>query len=194
MYPVLEKFDGQAEQLSLDVESHKRAIKQSRVRKEPSDRQQEDEDDETHDQHLKFLKSQRCSEAKSAEPTVAKRSKENVAKPKRICKTMTLDLFDARKNKLLGPWSATPSPSEHRAIVESKYLIDAIQKQLGPDKGATRLNELTGQYAFHSALRQLNGSEGLSGFPTYTTTAPCAALHQALKNRWLRKPSGSAST
>ena len=125
MYPVLEKFDGQAEQLSLDVESHKRVIKQSKVRKEPSDRQQEDEDDETHDQRLKFLKSQRCSESKSAEP-VAERSKENVAKPKRIYKTMTLDFFGARKNKLLGPWSATPSPSEHRAIVESKYLIDAI--------------------------------------------------------------------
>jgi len=190
IYPVLEKFDDQAEQLSLDVESHKRFIKQSKVRKEPSDRQQEDEDDETHDQRLKFLHAKRCSEAKSSEPPVAKRSKENVAKPKKVRSiSMSMDLFDARKNKILGPWSATPSPSEHRAIVESKYIIDAIQKQLGPDDGATKLNELTGP----SQFGLLNGSEGLSGFPSYSATAPCAALYQAVKNRWLAKPASSSA-
>ena len=192
MYPVHKKFDGQAEQLSLDVESHKRAIKQSF--KEPSDRQQEDEDGEIYGQRLKFLNAKRCSEAKSSVEMPHKRSKENVAKPKKNFTTsMSMDLLDARKNKLLGSWSATPSPFEHRALVESKYIIDAIKKQLGPDAGATKLNELTGPYAFHSVLTKLNGSEGLSGFPTYAAKAPCAALHQALKNRWLAKPAASTT-
>ena len=200
MYPVLEQFVGRGEQLSLDVESHRRVLKQSKVRKEPSDMQQEGEDDETHDQRLKFLKSQRVSEAKieqhaSDVPVGHKRSKEAAAKPKQVRSTMPMELFDARKNKMLGKWSATPSPSEHRAIVESKYLIDAIQKQLGRDDASLRLNELTGPYAFHTVLTKLNkAGSGLSGFPAYTNGKHAAALHQAVKDRWLCKPTAHNSS
>jgi hypothetical protein len=52
-------------------------------------------------------------------------------------------LFDGRRNKYLGGWSATPSPSEHRAQVESKYIIDTTHQQLGRDQATIRLNEIT---------------------------------------------------
>ena len=197
MYPVHEKYDGQSEQLSLDVESHLRAMADAK-RKEPTDMQQDGEDDETHDQRRKFLKAERiaaargASAAKSDVPVVRACDVPGYVPKKTIAKPM--EMFDGRKNRYLGRWSATPSPFEHRATVEAKYLVDTIMKQLGPDDGATKLNELTAEYKYHSVLTKLNSTSGLSGFPAYTHAREAKPLHQALKNRWLAKPASSETT
>ena len=168
MYPVREKFAGRGEQLDLDVESHKR-VRQDSERKEKSDMQQEGEDDDTHKKRLKFLCSERMSAAKTgrhaSDVPIAKRSTPVVKPPQP--RVMPMDLFGARKNKVLGNWSKTPSPSEHRAQVEARYLIEAIQKQIGPDEATLLLNDMTGPYSFHSVLAKLNKRSGLSGFPAY---------------------------
>ena len=197
MMPVLEEFDGRSAQLAEDVARHNRACLDAK-RKDPTDMQQEGEDDETHKKRLKLLHSQRVSDSMSgktkADVPVSEKSKPDVAKPPQVRK-MSMELFDSRKNKLLGGWSATPSPSEHRAQVESRYLIGAIQKQLGPDEAALRLNETTGPYSFHTILNKLNITDsGLSGFPAYANGKRAAALHQAAKDRWLCKPTAHSSS
>ena len=199
VYPVREQYDGRGEHLSIDVEVYNRIVKDSK-RKEPSDMQQDGEDDETHDKRLKFPNAKRNSEANKGSFGRGKTvpvdvdAEEAVAKPTQT-RTLPMALFDSRKNKLLGGWSKTPSSTEHRAQLESRYLIEATQKQLGPDDGATLLNELTGPYAFHSVLRSLNkAGSGLSGFPSYNTSAHAAALHEAVKNRWLKKPTANNSS
>ena len=204
MMPVVEEFDGRSAQLTEDVASHNRVCLDAK-RKDPTDMQQEGENDETHQKRLKFLHSQRVSDSMSgktkADVPVSEKSKPDVAKSAKQVRKPLMDLFNARKNPLLGVWSATPSPTEHRALVESRHLIDAIQKQLAPNEATLRLNEITGPYAFHTVLKGLRKTDsGLSGFPAYTNGKSTAALHQAVKDRWLRKPtahnssgSGSAS-
>ena len=201
MFPVSEEYNDRGAQLAEDIGSFSRAQLDSK-RKDPSDMQQEGEDDETHKKRLKFLASQRRSEAKlerheSDIPVANAWSKPDdadVAKPPQVRK-LPMALFDARKNKLLGGWSATPPPSEHRAIVESKYLIDAMHQQLGCDEAALRLNEVTSPYSFHSWLSKLSKTDsGLSGSPAYTGNQKrTAALHQAVKDRWLGTPHPSSS-
>ena len=73
--------------------------------------------------------------------------------------------------------------------MESRYLIDAIKDKLGDDAATERLNAITGPYAFHTVLTKLSKpGSGLTGFPAYTNGKQAAALQQAVKDRWLRKP------
>ena len=193
MMPVVAEYDGRSAQLTEVANSHDRACADAK-RKDPTDMQQEGEDDETHDLRLKLLRSQRCSQAnidesRGAAVPVAKRSKPDVVpKPPRQSR-LSMAQFDATRNKLLGSWSKTPSPTEHRAQVESRYLIEAIKDQLGDDAATERPNAITGPYAFHTVLSKLSKpGSGLTGFPAYSDAKRAAALQQAVKDRWLCKP------
>ena len=193
MMPVKAEYDNRPTALSKDVACHIRITNDSK-RKIESDMQQEGEDDETHDLRLKLLRSQRCSQAnidesRGAAVPVVKRSKPDVVpKPPRQSR-LSMAQFDATRNKLLGSWSKTPSPTEHRAQVESRYLIEAIKDQLGDDAATERPNAITGPYAFHTVLSKLSKpGSGLTGFPAYSDAKRAAALQQAVKDRWLCKP------
>ena len=122
MMPVVEEFDGRSAQLAEDVASHHRASLDAK-RKDPTDRQQEGEDNETHDMRLNMLKRQRISEAALGQPKprkpVSEKPEPVVAKSAKQVRKSSMHQFNGQKNALLGSWSATPSPSEHRAQIES---------------------------------------------------------------------------
>ena len=199
MMPVVAEYDSRSERLTEDVASHIRVDKDAK-RKVETDKHQEGEDDETHDLRLKFLRSQRMSQAnidesRGAAVPVASCSKPDVApKPPRGPR-LSMALFDGKRNKVLGGWSKTPSPTEHREQLESRYLIGAIKEQLGDDAATERLNAITGPYAFHTVLTKLSKpGSGLTGFPAYTNGKQAAALQQAVKDRWLCKPPAQKSS
>ena len=118
MMPVVEGYDGA--QLTEDVASHKRASVDAN-RKDPTDMQQEGEDNETHDMRLYMLKCKRISEAKlgttKADDPVFEKPKPVAAKSAKQVRKLPMHQFNGRKNALLGSWSATPSSSEHRALI-----------------------------------------------------------------------------
>ena len=194
MMPVLEEYDNRPTALTADVAAHRRVVNDNN-RKEESDRQQEGEDAATHDLRIKFLRSQRCAQSNIDAPRglfVRGDTTEDsmaVAKPKRKTALQSMALFDGKKNKLLGGWSNNPSSTEHRATVESGYLIDALKDQLGDAKATERLNAITGKHAYHTCLAKLSKPDsGLTGFPVYNDAKKAKALQQAVKDRWLSKP------
>ena len=143
MYPVLEQFAGRGEQLSLGVESHKR-VRKDTERKEPSDMQQEDEDDETHAQLLKFLKSQRASEAMVEQhaPTFQSDTSAPIteadAKPKQVRSDGPMELFGARKKSFLANGARRPSrpsiarsPSRSTSPMPSRSSLAATMRRFG---------------------------------------------------------------
>ena len=200
MMPVKEEYDTRPTALTEDVARHIRVVNDTK-RKVETDKQQEGEDDATHDLRLKFLRSQRMAQPNLDAPrglcaTGAKTEAEpGVAKPPRKTAWQSMALFDGTKNKLLGGWSKTPSSTEHRAKIEAGYLIDAIKGQLEDEKATELLNAITGPYAYHTVLAKLSKpGSGPTGFPSYNESKKAAALQQAVKDRWLCKPPAHKSS
>jgi hypothetical protein len=131
LFPIKEEFHGRRKQLAADTERYNRAQNAGRCSKDASDMQQEGEDDETHAKRPKFLQRERQSASMSAP------DKKNAKRPKQEAKVNATPPMqpmwqsNGRYNKYLGAWSTMPTPTEHRAKAESKYLIGIINQQLG---------------------------------------------------------------